>query len=180
MTDRPSAPPPDPPVSMLFVCLGNICRSPLAEGVFQHLASDSGLTGAVEVDSAGTGAWHVGNSSDPRAIEVAQRHGITLGSRARQVREEDFFGFDLILAMDRSNLRDLEALRDGITDREPTADLRLFREFDPEADGDLDVPDPYFGGPGGFDTVYEMIVRTCRGILEETATGNHREINDRT
>jgi protein-tyrosine phosphatase len=149
---------PDPIRSVLFVCLGNICRSPLAEGVMEHLAEDLELV----VDSAGTGGWHVGEPADPRSIEVAERHGITLGSRARKVREDDFDEFDLIIAMDRSNLEDLEALRDG-----GSAELRLFREFDPEAGGEMDVPDPYYGGPDGFDDVYEMVLRGCRKLLEE-------------
>ena len=150
------------PVRVLFVCLGNICRSPLAEGVFRHLAKARGLAGAYEVDSAGTGAWHVGEPPDPRSAEVARRHGVELAGAARQVVADDFERFDWILAMDRANLRDLAALR-GANGR---AQLRLFREFDPEG-GERDVPDPYYGGPGGFEKVFEMVRRTSEALLEE-------------
>ena len=111
---------------MLFVCLGNICRSPTAEGVMRALVNDAGLQGEVELDSAGTGAWHVGSSPDPRAVAAAGARGIALVGAARQVRPEDFEEFDLVLAMDRSNLRALRRLA-----RAPRADVRLLREFDP-------------------------------------------------
>lgn len=151
-------------VSVLFVCLGNICRSPLAQGVFQHLLEESGASHRYRIDSAGTGAWHAGEPADPRSLEVAERNGIVLRCRARQVREEDFHEFDLILAMDRANLADLESVRPAT---EVRADLRLFREFDPEGNGDLEVPDPYYGGPDGFDRVFEMVERSCQALLEE-------------
>ncbi|TVP55964.1 MAG: low molecular weight phosphotyrosine protein phosphatase [Gemmatimonadales bacterium] len=163
MSDEPRT----PSRSVLFVCLGNICRSPLAEGVFEHLAGDAGLQDELRIDSAGTGSWHIGDPPDPRSIEVAQRHGVELKSRGRQVSASDFREFDLILAMDRSNLQELQQIRDELTEDEATAELRLFREFDPEAHGDLEVPDPYFGGPGGFDTVYAMVLRGCRELLTE-------------
>lgn len=154
------------PVRVLFVCLGNICRSPLAEGVFRHLAEEADLGHAVEVDSAGTGAYHVGEDPDPRSREVAERHGIHLEGHARQAEPRDFSTFDLVVAMDRSNRRDLERLgRDA-----GEAELRLLREFDPEAGDDLDVPDPYYGGEDGFDRVYEMVHRSCRALLDEIAT----------
>lgn len=160
MNDEP------PSTSILFVCLGNICRSPLAEGIFVHLARERGVEARVRVDSAGTGGWHVGDPPDPRSVEVARRNGIDLPGRARRVRAEDFGKFDLILAMDRSNLTDLERLRGAAAGR---AELRLFRDFDPEAKSDLDVPDPYYGGPSGFDDVFAMVRRTCEGLLEELA-----------
>lgn len=145
---------------ILFVCLGNICRSPLGEGVCRHLAQELGVE--VEVDSAGTGAYHAGEAPDPRSQEVAAKHGVSLAEqRARQVTQADFARFDLILAMDAANLRDLEA-------RSPAgahAELKLFRSYDPEGPGD--VPDPYYGGPGGFDTVYAMVARSCRALLAE-------------
>ena len=162
---------PTPPRSILFVCLGNICRSPLAEGVLEHLAQEAGLDESLRIDSAGTGSWHVGEAPDPRSIEVAERNGVTLSSRGRQVTVADFHDFDLILAMDRSNFRELEQLRDELADPSAAAELRLFREFDPEAEGDLEVPDPYFGGPGGFDDVYEMVLRGCRTLLDEIGPG---------
>jgi protein-tyrosine phosphatase len=154
------------PYRILFVCLGNICRSPLAEGVFLHLVREGPGEGAFEVDSAGTGSWHVGEPADRRARAVARKHGVDLQCRARQVREEDFREFDLIVAMDRENLARLEALRDRAG---APAEIRLLREFDPEGDGDLEVPDPYYGGPEGFDRVYEMVHRSCAALLESLA-----------
>ena len=152
--------------SILFVCLGNICRSPLAEGVFRHLARERGLESRLHIDSAGTGAWHVGNPPDPRSTEVAARHGIRLESRARQVRPGDATRFDLILAMDRANLSDLTDLFDGRAE-DPAGLLRLFRDYDPEVTGAADVPDPYYGGPDGFEVVHAMVERTCRSLLDE-------------
>lgn len=152
--------------SVLFVCLGNICRSPLAEGVFHHLAAEAGVaagvTGGIVVDSAGTGAWHVGQRPDPRSLEVAQRHGIELPGHARRVTEEDFHRFDRIIAMDRSNLRDLESLRPDGSGTVP----ELLRDHDPEP-GDGEVPDPYYGGGDGFDRVYAMVRRSCEGLLDD-------------
>jgi protein-tyrosine phosphatase len=155
-------------ISVLFVCLGNICRSPLAEGVFRHLVEEEGLGDSFDIDSAGTGAWHVGEPPDGRAAAVAQRHGITLDSRARQVEAEDFQRFHHILAMDRSNLRELQAMAD-LTGA--NVDLRLLREHDPVGEED-EVPDPYYGGAGGFDHVYEMVRRSCEALLEDLR-GDH-------
>jgi protein-tyrosine phosphatase len=149
--------------SVLFVCLGNICRSPLAEGVLLHLARERGLEDRLRVDSAGTGGWHVGDPPDRRSAAVARDHGIALESRARQVTSDDADAFDLVLAMDRSNLADLEQLFRG----RGSAELRLFRHWDPEADGDADVPDPYYGGPDGFEKVHRMVTRTCESLLDE-------------
>jgi protein-tyrosine phosphatase len=149
--------------SVLFVCMGNICRSPLAEGVFRHLAEEAGVAGRFVVDSAGTGAWHEGEPADARSIEVAAAHGVTLQGRARQVRAQDLRTFDIVLAMDRDNLgvlQDLSSAAGG------TARLHLLREFDPDAGGD-EVPDPYYGGPHGFETVYQMIHAACEGLLAE-------------
>jgi protein-tyrosine phosphatase len=151
--------------SVLFVCLGNICRSPLAEGVFRHLVEERGLTDRFTIDSAGTGAWHVGQPPDHRSADVAARHGITLTGRGRQVRARDLERFDVIVAMDRENLRDLQELA-GTTDGRGR--LHLLREFDPEAD-QPDVPDPYFDGPSGFETVYRMVRRSCEHLLESLA-----------
>ena len=150
-------------VSVLFVCLGNICRSPLGEGVLAHRLEDEDLSNRVRVDSAGTGAWHQGEPPDPRSTEVATRHGITLWGRARRVSVADFHEFDYIFAMDRTNLRDLRHLE---SQAEGGALLTLFREFDPDQDGDLDVPDPYYGGPDGFDLMFDMVDRTCAAFIE--------------
>lgn len=161
------APPHARPTSVLFVCLGNICRSPLAEGVFLHLVEEAGIASDFVVDSAGTGAWHVGERPDPRSIEVAARHGVSLPGRARQVTPEDLRRFDVVVAMDRENLAALERLADGTP---PRARLHLLREFDAEADGH-EVPDPYYGGPGGFERVYRMVHAACRGLLAELRAG---------
>lgn len=149
--------------SVLFVCLGNICRSPLAEGVLVHRLAEAGLSDAVRVDSAGTGAWHVGEPADPRSAEVAHRNGVELDGRARRIRAEDLREFDYILAMDRSNLLDIERMNRS---ESGTAQIALFRDFDPKTDADGEVPDPYYGGAGGFDRVYEMVDRTCRALVK--------------
>ncbi len=150
------------PLSVLFVCLGNICRSPLAEGVFRHLVREEGLEDRFEIDSAGTGDWHVGQAPDRRSVAVAAAHRVDLPGRARQVRPEDFDRFDLIVAMDRDNLSDLGRMADDGA----RARLHLLREFDPEGGGD-DVPDPYYGGADGFEVVYAMVHRSCARLLEE-------------
>jgi protein-tyrosine phosphatase len=151
-------------MKVLFVCLGNICRSPTAEGVMRALVRDAGMEEEIEVDSAGTGAWHVGNPPDPRATAAAQQRGIALAGAARQVRPGDFAEFDLILAMDRANLHDLRSVA---PDASAAAKVRLLREFDPAADGDLDVPDPYYGGPGGFDEVLDLVHAACASLLQQ-------------
>lgn len=150
---------------ILFVCLGNICRSPTAEGVMRHLVEEAGVADGFVLDSAGTGGWHVGDPPDPRSREAARRRGIVVAGAARQVSAADFHDFDLILAMDRANLRDLRAAAppDG------TAEVRLLREYDENSvgGGDLDVPDPYYGGPDGFDDVLDLVDAACRGVLAE-------------
>src|SRR5688500_1630475 len=119
--------PPNPRTRVLFVCLGNICRSPLAEGVFLHLVKEAGLTDRFEVASAGTGEWHIGERPDSRSIAVARRHGVELPSRARQVESKDLHTFDHVIAMDRENLRDLKRLAGAGA----KADIRLLRVHDP-------------------------------------------------
>jgi len=150
---------------LLFVCLGNICRSPTAEGVMRRLVRERGLEDAIEIDSAGTGSWHVGSPPDERATAAARGRGTVLEGAARTVTAEDFERFDLILAADRRTQRELQALA---PDDEARAKVRLLREFDPEAD-DLDVADPYYGGPDGFDLVLDLVERACRGLLDELA-----------
>lgn len=148
---------------VLFVCLGNICRSPLAEGIFLHKARERGVLERFDVDSCGTGSWHVGEPPDPRAVAVALRRGVELVSIGRQVDpRRDFARFDHVIAMDRSNLRQL--LRLGA----PEERVRLMRWFDPEnrEGADLDVPDPYEGGPEGFELVFGMLSRSCEGMLD--------------
>ncbi|NLT04902.1 MAG: low molecular weight phosphotyrosine protein phosphatase [Solirubrobacterales bacterium] len=150
---------------LLFVCLGNICRSPSAEAAMRHLLAAEGLADAVEVDSAGTGSWHVGNPPDERSAAAALARGIELGGAARRVAPDDFERFDLILAMDRSNHDDLHALAPDDHARER---IRLLREFDPDAvaSGELEVPDPYYGGPDGFEDVLDLVTRACQGLLD--------------
>ncbi|MGI8801857.1 MAG: low molecular weight protein-tyrosine-phosphatase [Solirubrobacteraceae bacterium] len=150
-------------MKVLFVCLGNICRSPSAEAVMRRLAADAGV--AVETDSAGTGPWHVGRPPDPRAAAAAAERGYTLTGKGRQVRARDFEDFDLILAMDRYNRSELLGMAPG---RAAQAKVRLLREFDPASAGavDLDVPDPYSGGARGFAESFELIEAACRGLLD--------------
>ncbi|MDX1389947.1 MAG: low molecular weight protein-tyrosine-phosphatase [Acidobacteriota bacterium] len=148
--------------SVLFVCLGNICRSPLAEGVFRQLVSEAGLEDRFEIDSAGTGAWHVGEKPDARAAMVAGQHGIALDCNARQLTEEDVARFDWLIAMDRENLRNIRRMADAVGS---DAEIHLLREFDTEGSGD-EVPDPYYGGASGFETVYEMVHRSCARLLD--------------
>ncbi len=151
-----------PRTSVLFVCLGNICRSPLAEGVFQHLVEEAGLSERFEIDSAGTGSWHVGEPPDARATLVAGQHGVELVSRARQLTEEDLLHFDWIIAMDHENLRNIERMADASGS---DAEIHLLREFDADGEGD-EVPDPYYGGASGFENVYSMVQRSCQELLD--------------
>jgi len=155
---------------VLFVCLGNICRSPTAEGTMRALVRDAGLDDQIELDSAGTGAWHVGSAPDERATAAAAGRGIALDGLARRVSATDFDDFDLLIAMDSANLRDLRAL--AVSD-EQRAKVRLLREFDPSADGsgDLDVPDPYYGPGDGFERVLDMVDAACRGLLAQIRAG---------
>jgi protein-tyrosine phosphatase len=159
------------PVRLLFVCLGNICRSPTAEGVMRSLVEREGMEDEIETDSAGTGAWHVGSAPDARATAAAQSRGVALGGRARQVTPADFERFDMILAMDAANERDLRLMAAADPDGQE-ARVRLLRDFDPASTGgDRDVPDPYYGGPGGFDDVFEMVSSACEGLLVEIRAG---------
>lgn len=150
-------------IRVMFVCLGNICRSPLAEGVFRQKVEDAGLSDRIEIASSGTGNWHVGEPPDARMTETADRHGVSLeGQTAQQFAAADLDGYDHVFAMDKSNLHDVlyfdeEERHDG--------KVRLFREFDPEP-GDYQVPDPYQGGRQGFENVYDIVDRTTDVILE--------------
>jgi protein-tyrosine phosphatase len=152
-------------VRVLFVCLGNICRSPTAEGVMRRLVREAGLQDEIEIDSAGTGGWHVGAPPDARATEAARRRGTELSGAARRIDPADFERFDLILAMDEENLRELRRLAPPQAGER----VRKLREFDPASAGagDLDVPDPYYGGSDGFETVLDMVEAACRGLLDE-------------
>jgi protein-tyrosine phosphatase len=147
---------------VLFVCLGNICRSPTAEGVLRHLLRQSAPELAVEVDSAGTADYHIGEPPDLRSQRAALSRGIDLSTlRARQVAPRDFVHFDLMLAMDRQNLRALEAMRPAGS----RARVRLFLEYAAHA-GRLEVPDPYYGDASGFEEVLDLCAAGARGLID--------------
>lgn len=149
-------------LKLLFVCLGNICRSPTAEAVFTKRVEDAGLADRIHTDSAGTGDWHVGRAPDVRAQAAAAVHGYVLEHlRARQVSAEDFYRFDYILAMDTANLEDLRALDPG----DGRATLMRFLDVLDEGAA-LDVPDPYYGDDDGFDQVLNLVERACDRWLE--------------
>lgn len=149
------------PVRILFVCMGNICRSPTAHGVFRRLVIDEGLSHRIEIDSAGTHAYHIGEPPDRRARDTARMRGIDIGDlRARLTKPDDFVHFHYVLAMDRDNYENLARLcPNGMEDR-----LRLFMDFAPEL-GIREVPDPYYGGQRGFEQVFDMIESAARGLL---------------
>ena len=155
----------EPPVRVLFVCLGNICRSPTAEGVMRHLVADAGLEGRIEIDSAGTGGWHIGHAPDERATAAAAERGIALDSAARRVEPADLGHYDYVIAMDGQNHADLLAMARGPDHERRIMLLRSFDEASVGA-GDLDVPDPYYGGPGGFEHVLDLVERSCRALLQ--------------
>ncbi|HWH13236.1 MAG TPA: low molecular weight protein-tyrosine-phosphatase [Miltoncostaeaceae bacterium] len=150
------------PVRVCFVCLGNICRSPTAAAVLAHLAAEQGVGDRLAIESAGTGDWHVGGPADPRAAAELRRRGVPLDHVARQILRDDLARHDLILGMDRQNLAALRAMADEAT----AARIMPLRAFDPEAGDDRDVPDPYHGGPDGFRDVFDMVQRSCRGLLD--------------
>lgn len=150
------------PTSVCFVCLGNICRSPTAAAVMRDLVEDAGLGGEILVDSAGTGDWHVGQEPDRRSAAAAAARGIVMRHRARQFTRTDFARFDHVVAMDHDNADALRALASSAEDR---AKIRLLRSYDPASAPDAVVPDPYYGGPGGFDDVLDMCAAACRGLL---------------
>jgi protein-tyrosine phosphatase len=149
-------------ISVCFVCLGNICRSPTAEGVMRHLVREAGLDQDIRIDSAGTGGYHCGEPPDARARAAGRRRGFEIAGAARQIAAEDFSRFDYLLAMDRENLANLRALAPSGA----SARLLLLRSFDAEAPEGSSVPDPYYGGEGGFDEVLEQCERACRGLLD--------------
>lgn len=146
---------PGPRASVLFVCMGNICRSPLAEGVFRHKLERRGLGAQFTVDSAGTGGWHVGAPPDPRSRAIAADNGVALAGAARRVSTDDFDRFDHLIGMDADNCRDL--IRMGA----PSAKVRRLLEHD--------VPDPYYGGDDGFRTIWTLIEAGCEALVEELA-----------
>lgn len=142
---------------VLFVCLGNICRSPLGEAIFNHAATGLDMT----ADSAGTAAYHVGENPDHRSIDVARKHGVPISHKARKFVAEDFDRFDYVIAMDENNYEDMKALANRSTEH-----LFLLRAFDPESNGDMNVPDPYYGGSEGFEIVFQMVSRSVDRLIE--------------
>jgi protein-tyrosine phosphatase len=149
-------------VRICFVCLGNICRSPTAEAVMRHIVQQEGLEDRVEISSAGTGDWHVGEPRDRRSQAVGAARGIPLSGRARQFTSASFGACDFALAMDRSNRDELLRLARTDADR---AKVHLLRSFDPSVRGEADVPDPYYGGSRGFEEVFDLCEVACRGLL---------------
>ena len=147
-------------VRICFVCMGNICRSPIAENVFRHKAAQRGVEHLFVIDSAGTGGWHAGEPPDPRAHHIVTSNGIKMTGAARQIRREDFQQFDLLICMDRENAEYL--LAKGA----PPDKVRLLLECDPNADC-REVPDPYYGGPDGFERVFHLVCSACDARLEE-------------
>ncbi|MCU0427031.1 MAG: low molecular weight phosphotyrosine protein phosphatase [Candidatus Kapabacteria bacterium] len=156
-------------VNILFVCLGNICRSPMAEGIFEHLVKERALESKISWDSAGTSGFHAGEPADPRMMETARAHGIELTHRSRKLLIEDFSRFHYIISMDSANLDIIlalqkKALQAGL---ETIPKVLMMRSFDPDAnDADEDVPDPYYGGQDGFENVYQMLYRACDNFLD--------------
>jgi protein-tyrosine phosphatase len=151
------------PIRICFVCLGNICRSPTAEGTMRHIVESAALTRSFFIDSAGTSAHHVGERADPRARDAAERRGIVLESRARRFEGADFERFDFVLAMDADNLSALRQLPEA---KDYTGHIGLLRAFDHASPTGAEVPDPYYGGEGGFDEVLDLCEAACRGLLE--------------
>ncbi len=152
---------------VLFVCTGNICRSPLAEWIFRQLVEAQGVAGEFDIGSCGTGGWHTGDPADPRTLDIAKRYGIPMKHTARQFDPgRDYERFEWIMAMDRWHF---QAMTLGAYGRPATSRIHMMRSFDPTLQGvtgtQLDVPDPYYGGEAGFDDMYHMLDRACRGLL---------------
>lgn len=151
------------PFRICFVCLGNICRSPTAEAVFQHLVNKKGLSEYFYIDSAGTAAYHIGNQANSKSRQIALDNGVEILSRARQIDSRDLEEFDLIIAMDNENQKNIGHLDpQGVYDDK----IKRMREFDPNPENG-EVPDPYYGGMDGFRDVFEILNRSCTKLLEE-------------
>jgi len=146
-------------IKVVFVCLGNICRSPLAEGVFKKMLAEEKLHHKIYADSAGTAAYHIGDQPDKRSCEIANKYGIDLAHEGRQFNRNDLHEFDYIIAMDGKNYAGIKSLGEG------KGKVALMRDFDEQGRG-KDVPDPYYGGMEGFEEVYQMAYRSCKELLE--------------
>jgi protein-tyrosine phosphatase len=156
-------------VNVLFVCLGNICRSPLAEGILKDKVVQKGLADYIKVDSAGTSGWHINEAPDRRSADIALRNGIKLDHVGRQLLSDDFSRFDYIIAMDSQNFNNIINLQDSNPDG--NAEIYMIQEFDNKQSGH-DVPDPYYGGPNGFQLVYDMMDESITNFLDHIVT-NH-------
>ena len=155
-------------MKICFVCQGNIIRSPLAENIFRHLVEEQNLIGKYQLDSSGTSAYHTGEAPDRRMRQVAAEHGFVYTGRAKQFRREDLKTCDLIVVMDNNNRRILESMAG---DQPQLNKIRMMREFDPQGDGAMDVPDPYYGGLEGFEDTFQIVKRSCEGLLEALENG---------
>jgi protein-tyrosine phosphatase len=154
-------------VRVCFVCLGNICRSPTAAGIMRQRVADSGLDGDIEVHSAGTAGYHIGELPDERARAEARRRGVDIDDPGQQFQGLDFDTFDLIVAMDHDNVAQLERLARTDDHHER---IVLLRRYDEDAPPDAEVPDPYYGGEDGFRDVFDLIDAACRGLLDSLRT----------
>jgi len=157
-------------MKICFVCQGNIIRSPLAENIFRQMAEEGGLSEKYHLDSAGTSAYHVGEAPDRRMRQVAAEHGFNYSGRARQFWREDLETYDLILVMDQNNRRILESM---VQDSSQAKKIHMMREFDLQSGEDLDVPDPYYGGLEGFEVTFQIVKRSCEGLLEALESGRY-------
>lgn len=153
---------------IIFVCLGNIVRSPLAENMFRHLAEQRGVAEKYEIDSAGTSAYHIGESPDARMRRVAEKRGFKYSGRARQFKPSELEAFDLVIAMDQSNAEELRRMARSKEEREK---IRLLLEFDPNSRPNEPVPDPYYGGIDGFENVFDLVERASMGLLDALENG---------
>jgi protein-tyrosine phosphatase len=154
---------------IMFVCLGNICRSPVGEAVFRHLVEERGLSKKYDCDSSGTSAFHAGADPDPRMGITAEKHGVPMDHSAQQFKKAHYEQFDLIMAMDQSNYKDILAVTQNHKLR---TKVHMLREFDPQSADDAEVPDPYYkGGMEAFEEVYEIVHRSCNALLDELEAG---------
>lgn len=164
----------DSPYRICFVCLGNICRSPTAEGIFQHIVRQAGVDHYFYIDSAGTAAYHIGNPANSKSRQVALDNGVELLSRARQIDPRDLEEFDLIIAMDNENLKNIRHLDPaGLYHHK----IKRMRDFDPEPEGG-EVPDPYYGGMEGFRNVYKILYRSCENLFRKFEPRIQKEERD--
>ncbi|MFP3853635.1 MAG: low molecular weight protein-tyrosine-phosphatase [Anaerolineales bacterium] len=154
--------------NVLFVCTGNIIRSPLAEHMLRQLAEDRGVGEAFHIASAGTSSYHTGQAPDSRMRQTAAEHGLEYTGSARQLDPTDLEEFDLIIAMDRSNQRNIQSMAQT---EEHRSKIHFMREWDPEANGDMDVPDPYYGGLDGFERTYQIVARSVENLFRDLDQG---------